>query len=58
MGIDEQYLPLATVSSSLLGFVPSVLCSKNVKLEAAIAKYSDDLPSTELFEMELAQWKA
>ena len=35
MCIDEQFLPLATVATSLLGIVPSVLCSKNVNLEAA-----------------------
>ena len=34
-------------------YIPSVLCMIDVALKAAITKYSDDLPSPELFQMEL-----
>ena len=57
MCINEQFSPSATVAASLLGLVPSVLCSKNVNLEAAVNKYNDDLPSPEMFEMELMRWR-
>ena len=57
MSIDEQFSPSAAVATSLLGLVPSVLCARDVDLKAAITKYSDDLPSPELFQMELTRWK-
>ncbi|XP_078371311.1 52 kDa repressor of the inhibitor of the protein kinase-like [Oculina patagonica] len=47
MCTNEQFSPSATV----------VLCSKNVNLEAAVNKYNDDLPSPEMFEMELMRWR-
>ena len=54
--IEEQFSPSAKVATSLLGLVPSVLCSRNVNLNAAVNTYTDDLPSPELFEMELTRW--
>ena len=36
----------------------SVLCLKDVELEAAVGKYNADLSSPELFEMELKRWKS
>ena len=57
MCINEQFSPSAIVATSLLGLVPSILCSKKVNLEAAIKKYEADLPSPELFQMELKRWK-
>ena len=43
---------------SLLGLVPSVLCSKEVDIEAAVIKCNGDLPSPELLQMELQRWKS
>ena len=48
----------AIVTSSLLGVIPSVCCSKEVNMERAIEKYKDDLPSPELTSTELRRWKA
>ena len=58
MCIEEQFSPSAKVATSLLGLVPSVLCSRNVNLNAAVNAYTDDLPSPELFEMELTRWRS
>ena len=58
MCIDQQFSPSAIIAASLLGLVPSVLCLKDVGLEAAIDKYNADLPSPELFQMELKRWKS
>jgi len=58
MSINGQFSPSAAVATSLLGLVPSVLCGREVDLKAALTKYSDDLPSPELFQMELQRWKA
>lgn len=57
MSNNQQFLPSVAVATSLLGLVPSVLFSRDVDLKAATTKYSADLPSPELFEIELAQWK-
>lgn len=57
MSIDQQFSPSAIIATSLLGLVPSVLCKKEVELEAAINTYSTDMPSPELFQMELKRWK-
>ena len=58
MCIEEQFSPSAKVATSLLGLVPSVLCSRNVNLNAAVNTCTDDLPSPELFEMELTRWRS
>ena len=60
MCIEEQFSPLVKVATSLLGLaiVPSVLCSRNVNLNAAVNTYTDDLPSPGLFEMELTRWRS
>ena len=55
MCIEEQFSPLAKVATSLPGLVPSVLCSRNVNLSAAVNTYTDDVPSPELFVMELTR---
>ena len=56
--IEEQFSASAIIATSLLGLVPSVLCKRdNVRLEAAVNMYSTDLPSPELFDMELKWWK-
>ena len=53
--IDQQFSQSSINSSLLLGLVPSVLCSKDLDLQAAVGMYF--LPSPELFEMELRRWK-
>ena len=58
MCINQQFSSSAFIATSLLGLVPSVLCSpKKVSLEAAIDRYEADLPSPELFQLELKQWR-
>ena len=51
MCIEEQFSQSPKVATSLLGLDPSVLCSRNVNLNAAVNTYTDDLPSPELFEI-------
>ena len=58
MCIEEQFSPAAKVVTSLLGLVPSVPCSRNVNINAAVNTYTDDLPSPELFKMELTRWRS
>ena len=58
MCIKEQFSPSAKAATSLFGLVPSVLCSRNVNLDAPVNTYTDDLPSPdELFEKELTRWR-
>lgn len=57
MCLNQQFSPSTIIATSLLGLVPSVLCSKEVSLAAAVNKYEADLPSPELFQMELKRWK-
>ncbi len=54
--LDSQFSEAAKVASSLLGVVPSVCCSQEVNLDAALEKYHQDLPSVELFSGELRRW--
>ena len=56
--LDKQFSSLAITATSLLGLVPSVICTKNVDIREALDVYSEDLPSPELMDMELARWKA
>ena len=49
MCIAEQFSPSAKLATSLLGLVSSVLCSRDVNLNAAV----DTLPSPELFDGEV-----
>ena len=58
MCIEEQFWPSAKVATSLLGLIPSVLCSRNVNLNVAVKTYNDDLLSPKLFEMELTRWRS
>ena len=49
---------LSIIAVKVLGLVPSILCySKPVDLSAFVNQYSSDLPSPELFEMELHRWE-
>ena len=51
--IDQQFSRSSMIATGLLGLVPTILCSKDVSLETAVSTYSADLPSPELFQMEL-----
>ena len=53
--LDKQFSSLAITATSLLGLVPSVICTKNVDIREALDVYSEDLPSLELMDMELAR---
>ena len=55
--IDQQFSQSSINASLLLGLVPNILCSKDVDLQTAVSMYNEDLPSPELFEMELKRWK-
>ena len=55
--IDQQFSQSSTKASFLLGLIPNIVCSKDVDLESTVSMYKEDLPSPELFEMELKCWK-
>lgn len=57
MSLSEQFAPSALIAASLIGLVPSILCSREVCLDDAVTKYTADMPSPELFHMELKRWK-
>ena len=54
--LNSQFSEAAKVASSVLGVVPSVCCSRDVNLDAALQKYDQDLPSVEPFSSELRRW--
>ena len=56
--LGKQFSSLAITATFLRGLVPSVVCFKNVDIREALDVYSEDLPSPELMDMELARWKA
>ena len=56
--LESQFSKSAIIASSLLGIVPSVLCSKDVNFDSAVFMYEQDLPSPEIFPMELTRWKS
>ena len=55
--IDQQFSQSSTKASFLMGLIPNIVCSKDVDLESTVSMYKEDLPSPELFEMELKRWK-
>ena len=58
MFIDQQFSGSSITAVKLLGLVPSILCSsKPIDLGVCVNQYSSDLPSPELFEMEIQRWK-
>ena len=56
--LQDRFSAGAIVASSLLGVIPSICCVKDVSLERAIERYSQDLPAPELLPLELRRWKA
>ncbi|XP_019643005.1 PREDICTED: 52 kDa repressor of the inhibitor of the protein kinase-like [Branchiostoma belcheri] len=55
--LNDRFAASAKIATSLIGLVPSILCTRDVCLEDAVGQYEDDLPSPELFPMELYRWK-
>ena len=52
--LETRFSPLSVTSSTLLGLVPSVLCSKEVDIAKAVDMYRDDLPSPE--QIDVQRW--
>ncbi|XP_035668943.1 52 kDa repressor of the inhibitor of the protein kinase-like [Branchiostoma floridae] len=55
--LSDRFAASAKIATSLIGLVPTIVCSRDVRLEDAVAQYEADLPSPELFPMELNRWK-
>jgi len=55
--LDEQSSSLAITASSLLGLVPTAICTKQVDITTALELYHEDLPSPELVTLEITHWK-
>ena len=55
--LEARFSPLSVTSSTLLGLVPSVLCSQEVDITKAVDMYKDDLPTPELIDQEVRRWK-
>lgn len=55
--LDEQFSCLAITASSLLGLVPTVICTKHIDISDALEMYRQDLPSPELVAQEITRWK-
>ena len=56
--ISAQFSDLSRKAIKLLGRVPSIICEREVlALDDTVEMYSADLPSPELFSMELQRWK-
>ena len=56
--ISAQFSDLSRKAIKLLGLVPSIICEREVlALDDTVEMYSADLPSPELFSMELQRWK-
>ena len=57
ISINRQFSKSAVTAISLLGLVPSIIRSQDFILEEALIKYRDDLPSSQLMDVELRRWK-
>ena len=55
--INQQFSQSSRFATSLLGLVLNVLCTKEISFENALRKYEGDLPTPELFDLELKRWK-
>jgi len=55
--LEARFSPLSVTSSTLLGLVPSVLCSQEVDITKAVDMYKHDLPTPELIDQEVRRWK-
>ena len=58
--LESQFTSTAAIAISLFGLIPSILCTDehaNINLDRIVEFYKGDLPSPELFQMELRRWK-
>ena len=56
--LELQFSNASIVASSLLGIVPTVMCStREVYLAPAISMYEKDLSNPELFPAEMRRWR-
>ena len=55
--LESQFSESARIASTLLGIVPSICCSRDVSFNDAVSMFEQDMPSPELFQMELKRWK-
>ena len=44
-------------TTSVIGLVPAVICTRDMDIEDALKMYSNDLPSPELVRQEIKHWK-
>ena len=56
--LESQFSESAIIASTLLCNVPSICCSEDVSFDAVLSTHKEDLPSPELFPMELKRWKS
>lgn len=49
---DDRFSSLVVTATSLLGFVPTIVCTRNVDITNALEMYQEDLPSPELVTQE------
>ena len=57
ISINRQFSKSTVTAISLLGLVPSIICSQDVNLEEALIKFRDDLSLPELTDAELRRWR-
>ena len=57
MCIEQRFSQSALIATSLLGLVPSIMCSRDVDVQSAAVTYAADLPSPELLHCEMERWK-
>ncbi len=55
--LEDRFSPLAVTATSLLGLVPSLICSREIDIREATEVYHNDLPSPELVPQEVMRWK-
>lgn len=54
---NSRFSELSTSASQLVGLVPSVICVRDVNVEEIARLYTDDLPSSEMLDLEADRWK-
>ena len=57
MCIEQQFSQSTMIATSLLGLVPSILCSIEVDIQSAAVTCAADMPSPELLHCEMELWK-
>ena len=54
---NAKFSKLSTTAGQLVGFVPSVICEREVNIEEAAELHANDLPNPELLDQEADRWK-